>query len=106
MKEFEKFVPKENFEPKCDICGGAHKTSHHGESLLGKTELMNPVCEICKGGHKTSRHDEFQKEESIYPVSKMPSTSGGGVYFGFFTAEDVVKIETWLLERGAECKNR
>ena len=78
MEEFDKFIPEKNKdefknkleEPRCDICGGAHKTSNHSESLLGKTELLNPVCEICKGGHKTSRHDEFEldKKSKLNPI--------------------------------------
>ena len=61
-KKFDKFIPEENKEPVCDICGGLHKTSRHAESLLGKTEMLNPVCDICKIGHKTSRHDEYEAE--------------------------------------------
>ena len=57
-EQFDKFVPKENLEPVCDVCGGLHKTSNHGESLLGKTESLNPICEICKGLHKTSQHHD------------------------------------------------
>jgi hypothetical protein len=68
MEKFEKFIPRENLEPTCEVCGGAHKTSRHDESLLGKTELMNPVCEICKGRHKTSQHDEYAKERMLNPT--------------------------------------
>lgn len=60
--KLDKFLPREDLNPVCETCKGMHKTSHHNESLLGKTEMMNLVCEICNGKHQTSHHDEYEIE--------------------------------------------
>lgn len=43
---------------------------------------------------------KFQMDNRIYHVAGMPGSSGGGEYFGFFTAEDAEKIWIWALKQG------
>lgn len=46
---------------------------------------------------------KFQLDNEISPA-KPGGYSGRGAYGGFYTAEDAVKIEAWLLEQGAKEK--
>ena len=78
-------------------------------------QLTPVVSVIIKGEGKNSRRiarDDgglvlrflrFQLDEKIFEVIRGGS-SGAGVYYGLFTAEDAKKIEAWLLKQGAKHK--
>lgn len=48
---------------------------------------------------------EFSLENEIFPT-KRNGYCGRGTYIGFYTAEDAVEIEAWLLEQGAKEKRK
>ena len=95
-------MPKVTFTTQPVVC--VYIKGEEDNSPLREGEPNLPRCS--DDGGLVQRFLKFQMDKRVYPVAKMPSTSGGGVYFGFFTAEDVAKIEAWLLEQGAECENQ
>lgn len=95
-------MPKVTFTTQPVVC--VCILGEEDDSPFVKGEINLPVCP--DDGGIVREFLNFQRDEEIYPVAKMPCMSGGGAYFGFFTAEDVVKITAWLLEHEAECKNR
>lgn len=60
----------------------------------------NGICTLDSGGF-ISPFCKWLQDNNIYTAVKG-GMSGGGVYLGFFTAEDATKIEAWLLEQGVE----
>ncbi len=46
---------------------------------------------------------QFIIDNKIFPAIRA-GFSGGGMYCGYFEAEDAAKIEAWLREQGAECE--
>jgi len=74
-------------------------------------ETTPVVCVTIKGegedgvedGGLVQRFLKFQLDKNIFPAVRG-GHGGAGSYCGFFAAEDVVKIEVWLLEQGAEHK--
>ena len=95
-------MPKVTFTTQGVVCVYIKGEEDNSPRREGEPNL--PRC--LDDGGLVEKFLKFQADERVHPVAKMPCGFGDGEYFGFFAAKDVVKIEAWLLEQGAECKNR
>lgn len=66
-----------------------------------KGEGEDGVPRVREDGGLVQRFLKFQLDENIHPAVRG-GYSGAGSFCGFFSAEDVEKIEKWLFEQGAE----
>ena len=79
---------------------------------------IEPVFCITVLGEKNKSNNDFRKDDGLIGrllrfmldneifAAKRNGYCGRGTYIGFYTTEDAVKVEAWLLEQGAKEKKR